>query len=335
MKVAIIGAGFCGLAVAWHLLNHQPSFPQLKVHLIDSKGIGQGTSGIAAGLLHPYAGAHAKLNWRGQEGYQSTKVLLDVAAHALGRSVTAEHEGILRLALNDEQVTDFQRCVKLYPNDVQWLDDIACQNLAPGCTSAPGLWIKKGLTIYSPLYLKGLWQACALQGTQFEHRRIHSLKDLEDFDFTIVTAGAETLQLPELVSLPLSLVMGQVLEFSWPRNRAPLTCALNSHIYILMTEARTSCLVGATYEKGHETAHIDLQAAQNELLPKAFALFPPLKEASLMNCYAGMRAVTPQHRPLIQKLSSTQWILTGMGSKGLLYHSLYAQELVNQIFEEI
>ncbi len=332
--IAIIGAGFCGLALAWYLLNHQPSFPHLKVCLFDSKGIGQGASGIAAGLLHPYAGAHAKLNWRGQEGFQATQELLKVASNAIGRPVTAKKPGILRLALNEEQHIDFQRCAERYPNDVQWMDASLCQELAPGCAPVPGLWIKPGLTIYSSHYLQGLWKACVMQGAQFEQRKISSLEETKDFDLTIIATGADTLQLPEISHLPLSRVKGQVLELAWPPHVNPLKCPLNSHVYLLMTENNTSCLVGATYEKGFQDAVVDLEAAQKEILPKAFELFPPLKQASILNCYTGMRAVTSQHRPLIQRLSSSHWILTGMGSKGLLYHALFAKELVEMIWKD-
>lgn len=334
MHVAIIGTGFCGLAVAWHLLNHKPCFPNLTVRLFDSKGIGQGASGIAAGLLHPYAGAHAKLNWRGQEGFQATKDLLNVASQALGRIVTAKKPGILRLALNGEQQEDFQLCAERYSHDTQWLDVSACQSLAPGCAPAPGLWIKPGLTVYSSLYLQGLWQACTIQGAQFEQQMITSLQDLQDFDFTIVTTGAETLRLPELSNLSINRVKGQVLELAWPQHLEPLTCPLNSHVYILMTETQTSCLVGATYEKGYQEALPNIEIAQKEILPKVFELFPPLEDASILNCYAGMRAVTLQHRPLLQRLSPSQWLLTGMGSKGLLYHALFAKELVEKIWNE-
>lgn len=331
MKIGIIGAGFCGLAVAWHLQHYSPPFPHLKIHIFDSKEIGKGTSGMAAGLLHPYVGAHAKLNWRGKEGFQATQQLLEVSSQALGQPVTAANAGILRLALDNEQLINFQRCAENYPDDAQWFDAATCQSIAPGCAYAPGLWIKKGLTIYSSLYLRGLWQSCTQAGAIFEQRTIRSLKELQDFDLTIVAAGAETLQLPELTSLPLTQVKGQVLEFSWPRNRAPLTCVLNSHVYLLMTETKTSCLVGATYEKGHQTALVDLAKATIDILPKAYELFPPLREASLMNCYTGMRAVAPYHRPLMERLSPSQWILTGMGSKGLLYHALFAKELVQKI----
>jgi glycine/D-amino acid oxidase-like deaminating enzyme len=149
-----------------------------------------------------------------------------------------------------------------------------------------------------------------------------------------VTAGAETIQFPEFASLPLNIIKGQILEFSWPRNRAPLSCALNSHVYLVMNETKTSCLVGATYERKYQHTSINLEVAINELFPKAIELFPPLKEASLLNCYTGLRASTPQHRPLMRSLSSSQWVLTGMGSKGLLYHALFAKELVQKIWEE-
>src|SRR5262245_29809957 len=109
MKIAIVGGGFCGVAVAWYLLNHFPPFPNLRLHLFDSKGIGRGASGIAAGLLHPFAGAHAKLNWRAFEGIRATQDLLKVASFTLQQRVTANNKGILRLALNEEQQSDFRR----------------------------------------------------------------------------------------------------------------------------------------------------------------------------------------------------------------------------------
>lgn len=332
MKIAIVGAGFCGLAVAWHLLQ-LPYLPShLHIDLIDSKEIGKGTSGIAAGLLHPFVGAHAKLNWKGHEGFNSTKELLRVASMTLKESVTANDQGILRLAITPEQISNFQLCAERNPEDTQWLEPEQCQKLAPGINFVPGLWIKTGLTVYSQLYLKGLWLACSQRGVVFKQQLIHSLTELNKYDYTIVTTGAETLQIQELASLPIRVVKGQALEFSWPRHLAPLSCVLNSHIYLLMSKSRTSCILGATYEKEDRTASIHPEVAIKELFPKAIEIFPPLKTASLINCYAGLRAVAFHHRPLIYCLSPTHWVLTGMGSKGLLYHSLFAKELVQKIF---
>lgn len=332
IKVAIVGAGFCGLAAAWHLLELSSSPPSISITLFDSKGIGQGASGISAGLLHPFSGAHAKLNWKGKEGVAETKILLNVAQEALGRPVTAKTCGILRLALTEMQKLDFRRCASLHLEETEWLDENCVQTMIPGSAHAPALWIREGITVYSNLYLKGLWQACSLRGVQFRKERVHSLNELSSFDLIIATTGAESLEIPELSHIPLHLIKGQVLELAWPPHLPPLPCPLNSHVYLVMTEGNKSCLAGATYEKGYQSAEADQRVAEREILPKACKLYPPLEGSAVLNCAAGMRGAGPQHRPLIKQLSSTQWLLTGMGSKGLLYHALFAKELVQRIF---
>lgn len=323
MKIAIIGAGFCGLATAWHIFQKNP---HIKITLFDEKPIGKGTSGIAAGLLHPFAGAHSKYNWKGHEGMEATKELLAVSSSSLGKPITAKSRGILRLALNEEQVLDFRLCAEKYPTETEWLD--SAQELAPGCVQAPALWIKEGLSVYSALYLEGLYKAC--EKAQFEQRKIHSLKELDHFDAVIVTAGGKSLQIEELSNIPIKLTKGQLLELEWP-NIPPLNFTLNSHVYLLMTPGNRSCLTGATFEKNFANDDIDLETAKNELLPKVAELFPPLKNAKILNSFAGLRAVTPNHLPMIQEISPSSWLLTGMGSKGLLYHALFARELAERI----
>lgn len=334
MKIAIIGAGFSGLALCRHLLLHRIQSTQMAITLFDVKGIGNGASGVAAGLLHPYAGAHAKLNARGMEGMAATQDLIDLASSTIGRSVTAPNKGILRLALTNQQESDFRLSAGRHPDELEWLDSAACQSLVKGCAHAPGLWIKKGLTIYSALYLRGLWEACRLQGVELRKQEVLSLQTLDkDFDLIIVAAGADCKQIEECKNLSLKKVKGQVLEFAWPTHLPPLSCALNSHVYMIMSEAGNSCLVGATYEKDLDSACVDVEKAKQELLPKAYELFPALQEMAIIHGYAGFRAVTPQRAPLAEQLSSKQWILSGMGSKGLLYHALYAKELIDKILE--
>lgn len=331
MKIAIIGAGFCGLAVAWHLLARS-SFADLSIELIDKKGIGQGTSGIAAGLLHPFAGAHAKLNWRGREGVAATLELLDVAANALQRPVTANKKGILRLAETEAQHLDYQKCAVQHPEETAWLSSDECRREVPGCTPLPGLLIKKGVTVYSSSYLKGLWLACQGMGrVTFSQRKVETLRELDEFGHVIVTAGAHAHSIKELVSLPLRPVKGQVIEVAWPKGQPPLPLPLNSVVYLLMTESAKSCLIGATYEKEAVNESVDVKKATAELLPRAVALYPALEGAPVIGCYAGVRGAAPNHRPLLQRLCEKCTVLSGMGSKGLLYHALYARELAEDL----
>lgn len=326
MRIAVIGAGFCGLAVTWHLLNQEHS-NERTVTLFDQSGIGCGTSGIAAGLLHPFAGAHAKLNRWGKEGLEATQHLLDVASQFLGESVIAPL-GILRPALTELQQTDYQQCAKKHSEDVEWWKAERCQAKIPGLIPTPGLFIKDGLTIKTGLYLQGLWLACQYKGAHFEQRTISNLEELSHFDQIVVATGADT---TALIDLPLKKIKGQILELEWPNTLPPLPFALNSVAYLIMSADNKTCLAGSTFEKDKEIASVDETYAINEIMPKIIAFMPALENTRVINCYAGMRSVTPDHLPIIKQMNDKTWVLAGMGSKGLLYHALMARQLVEKI----
>lgn len=323
MKIAVIGAGFCGLAVCWRLLQttrHQ-------VTLFDPRGIGGEASGISAGLLHPYAGLHSKLNWRGLEGMAAAKELLAVAENALGKPV-ADYSGILRPAFTAEQIADFQLCASRY-SDVEWLTPEQASARIPGLPRVPALFIPSGITVDSPLYLEGLWKACERLGAQKVSRKVNSVDDLQGYDTIAACLGASTPLFRETQALPLSLVKGQILELEWPAGLFPLPCSLNSQVYVTMLNGK--CMAGSTYERGFINALPDQETAKRILIPKIEELYPPLREAKILGARAGIRAVTPNHIPSLVKHSDKLYSLTGLGSKGLLYHALMAQQLVELI----
>lgn len=323
MKIAIIGAGFSGLATAWTFLQNNP---ELEVVVFDRQGIGAGASGVAAGLMHPFAGAHSKLNKWGREGYDATLSLLTAAKNALGKS--SHHiSGILRPALLPFQMNDFQMAAKQYPEDIQWLSCKEMADLIPGIANAPGIYIKNGAAIYPGEYLKGLWLACQKLGAVFQLHQISSLDELSDFDAIVVTMGAACTELKELSHLPLAYTKGQILELEWPEELPALPFALNSQIYCVMSLDKKRCLAGSTYERNFTTSATDITRAKEEILPKLIQLYPPLREAKIVNCHSGIRVSAPQHLPLLQQISNRCFALTGMGSKGLLYHALFAQRL--------
>lgn len=70
---AVVGAGFAGLATAYHLTAFGSD-----VTIFDPSEVGTGgASSVAAGLLHPLT-PRGKLIWKGEEGFVAAKELIEV-----------------------------------------------------------------------------------------------------------------------------------------------------------------------------------------------------------------------------------------------------------------
>lgn len=327
MNIAIIGMGLSGLATGWFLLNQFQCEKQIRITFFDG-GAGGGTSGMAAGLLHPFAGASAKLNREGFEGYSATCKLLKIAEERLGKSVV-NCRGLLRLATTARQQEEYYLSSKKY-TDVIWFE--TTENKIPGAASYPGLYIPNSLGVDCRLYLKGLQQACEEMGAEFEFKKISSLDELKNFDQVVLATGAFVNQLLK-EKLPVACVKGQMIEIQWPHDLSPLPVALNSHAYLIMGREKKTCLAGATYERNFISLDSDINFAKNDILPKIAPLVPALKDQHVIDCRAGLRASTPDHLPIIKQIDKNCWAITGMGSKGLLYHALYGERLAKLIVE--
>jgi glycine/D-amino acid oxidase-like deaminating enzyme len=330
MRIAIIGTGFCGLAAAWHLLQQSQ---EIQVALFDSQEIGKKASGIAAGLLHPYAGAHAKRSWRADEGMLASMELFQAAEKALGQPILFQ-PGLLRLALTPSQMSDYSICQKRYPDEVRWLSALECEKAVKGILPSPGIFIGRGMVVDCQRYLQGLWKSVSEKGARLIQESIASLMDLKEFDAVIAAMGASATDLPELRHLPVHPVKGHLLEFEWPEELPALPFPINSQAYLLMNPQNSAtCIAGATFEKNCSSLEVDEEKALNEIYPKIHAFFPSLKKSALVGCRAAIRAVTANRRPLLTRATKNCWVLTGMGSKGLLYHALYAKELAADLLK--
>lgn len=315
-RIAVIGAGFCGLSLCYELSQ------LFQVTLFERKEIGGGASGIAAGLLHYYVGAHAKKNWRGEEGLEATLQLLKISSQALNRPVW-EMRGILRPAITNIQNADFQISAKKY-DDIDWLSEQQSQEYVQGCPALPALLIRKGVSVDCMGYLQGLWKACIERGVMLEIEEITQLEKLEaSFDAVVVAAGADSRKFTELKSLGIHPVKGQILEL----DVQPPSIPINSQAYVMRYPQKKSCLVGATYEQEFASEEPNVDIAVKEVMHKAIAVFPEIANASILNCQAGIRASSPNHMPIWKHIKNKIWALSGMGSKGLLYHALGAKEL--------
>lgn len=328
MNIAILGAGFSGLALTWNIVS-SPFFKNAKVTVFDKHGVGGGASSVSAGLLHPFGGPKAKKNWRGDEGVEETLKLLQVASDALGEPVYRK-SGLIRLATNPDQHEAFIESA--HKNEgVSWIEKEQCQTILKGLAAKPGIFIENAYSVISSKYLEGLFLACCNRGASLSIQELKSLKEVEGYDLVIVALGADILDIEELQKLPIRRLKGHVLEFSWPSELPPPDVAVTSDIYLVMNLAKTSCIAGATFEREFTSREPDPTFAAEYILKRLYKTFPSLKEVEPCEYRAGIRATTADHRPLISQINDKCWVMTGLGSKGLLYHALFSKELIDRL----
>lgn len=307
MKIAIIGAGFSGLALAWHLLQNKA----LSVTVYDKEGVGKGASGVASGLLHPYAGEQARRSWRASEAIESAKVLLDAAQRHTQKKV-ADYGGLLRHAQENEQIERLLGHAEKY-KDVKRVGE-------------NHFFISSGITVFTEAYLEGLFECCRCKGLEFIKKKWDCLEQ-SSYDTIIVAAGAGIKEFEEFASWQLSYVKGQGLTCDYA-GKLSYNITGKGHI---IQEKPGSIYVGATYERNQDVC-LDTAAAVADLEPKANVLLPGLGSLRVSGVKAGLRVLSRGHYlPQVGHVKGSTWVMTGLGSRGLLYHSYFAAMLVGAL----
>jgi len=314
MSIAVLGAGFAGLAVTWFLLNHKQ-----KVTLFDPKGIGGGASFMAAGLLHPYAGEDCKRSWRATLGLEDTLSLIDVAEKALDKKV-ADRSGIVRLILNETQKRAFESHLHAFC-DVELWDEERIKAILPGIIATSAAFVKTGITVNCKDYLEGLWQACSKLGVSLILEKIDDLASLDEFDQIVLTSGSSIFYDETLVKK----IKGQLIQFI---PRQPLPFSVIGKGYLARVPETAEWIAGSTYEKDYTSEEPSPSIAFSEISRKVVPFFPDFLQSEILEYRAGIRVGRKNHYlPLVRKLRDNLWTLTALQSRGLLYHAHLAEML--------
>lgn len=257
---------------------------------------GQGASRIATGLMHPFVGFQSKLNYRGKEGFLASLALIKWAQLATAQPIILQ-QGLLRVAVNEKLKHNFQR-LAASEKKVHWLDEV------------PGIYIEEAVAIDTPLYLKALQQRLKQEGVVFVEQEIHDLN--LKYDKIILATGSHT---PFVTP-----VKGQLLVLNQTFDKV-----LNGRAYLVPKQNKT--LLGATFEHNFLDDKPNAETAKRLLLPKYQELTKvPWQVEQVL---AGVRASTPNHLPLVRHWKENIYLFSGLGSKGLLYHSIYGKDVTN------
>lgn len=333
MKIAVLGAGFAGLGTAYYLLHLSKG--TVSVDLFDPNPIGGGTSGLSAGLLYPFPGKWGEKVKNGDQLLEETHRLITEASRGLNQSVVLSH-GILRPAATDIQIDAFSKIAEKYKKETEWWDPKKCFSVVPGLVlpkNGGALYVKDGVTINVKAYMQGLWQISLRFGLHFHQKIFSDESEFAYYDRVVFASGMGVKQVRPLSHLPLTAVKGQLLRIKWPENLPPLPFSLISEGFVVMEEGNKSCLVGSTFERSFVDENPDLATALPLIKEKISLFFPQIMESEILECKAGIRASSIHHKPLIGKFLDKYWYITGLGSKGLLYHgylgNLLAQAILN------
>jgi glycine/D-amino acid oxidase-like deaminating enzyme len=295
MNIAIIGAGLAGLAAGWFL-----SRLGSRVTFFDRRGIGRGASGVAAGLVHPYAGEQTRLSLWAKAACSETKDLVEKISFE-----SILEKGIVRIAQ-----TEIQKRALDHYEDVQFLGD-------------DRYLIRSGMVIDTPSYLQALFKATS---SKLICQEIKTFDELDSFDSVLVATGSDAIKLLPRYTPLVSIKKGQVLDVLLEKPM-PSTVAKG---YLVKGIDRYHW--GSTYESNFEHEQPDWEAALAQLEKKRF---PFVSAPKVIGCRAGFRLTRRGHYvPVAAKVEKKIWWLGALGSRGLLYHAYLGRKIAEAMWHD-
>jgi glycine/D-amino acid oxidase-like deaminating enzyme len=291
-RIAVIGSGLSGLAAAAKLIHQD--------HQITVFHDNPGASYAASGLLHMFVGDTGEKSLSADEAF---KLALDLIKSLKKKNYL--ETPFERKILNDQMRESFTR---YEGTDLEFINEETVK-------------IFKGVILDVPSYLEDLKERLVTLGARFINQKINSLSELKDFNHIIVAAGYG---IKELVpTLKMKFLKGQSLFFN---NQHQHECPLIAKGYLVPFEKNV--IIGATYERQFDHERADIYKAYQLLEKTIIEHFKPYDEMTPMSTHAGIRVAHPNfNHPKILIFDAKTIILTGYGSRGILYHALIAEKL--------
>lgn len=278
-------------------------------------------------LLHPLSPRGKLVHW-GLEGLASTSRLVESASRFVPHCVLRDR--LYRVALTEQNVASLKASTSLGISRWMSKDEM---DAALGSDSMGGLELSNGCkVIHVPSYLEGLYSACQMMGP-IVWQTTYDLCALANHDVVVWAGGAGMFQdgMFDQKLLPIELVRGQSLELR-PSQNAHREAALCGKYIAPLLENRI--LVGASHEFGDTP--LTVAELYDELKSKSYNLAPDLWDNSIVDMVTcGWRVQSKRsglgRLPIVGHVSEKQWIFTGLSSRGLLYHGVYAEKLAAMI----
>jgi glycine oxidase len=134
--------------------------------------------------------------------------------------------------------------------------------------------------------------------------------------------------------LPVRPVKGEVLRLRWRRGCMPVPRrVIRARVHgrqVYLVPRADGVVVGATqYEHGRDTA--PAVTGVRELLDDACAVLPALGEYEFAECAAGLRPMTPDGLPIVERVDERTLVAVGHGRNGFLLAPWTAQRIAAEL----
>ncbi len=322
VDVIIAGSGLGGSCAALWLSESN------SVTLLS--GTAPAASAVAAGLVNPLAGQR-------MGGFPNAWTAYEDFQHTLHRANALEMYnpcGILRPALNETQASLFFVISQTNPDSLIWLESDQIDEMYPSITAPFGATITKG-GVADISKLLDQMATTLMPRCNVIHQ---NLTDWEDHgsEVTVMLDSETSLQTRKLI-----LAVGAEYQFLSKLKNLHLHCTKGQLVHVSMSTdlplpvsgagyavpAGNKLILGTTYEHSYK----DLEPT-NEGITKILALtkrmIPSVASAKILGASAGIRVGVPETRlPMVDQLTRNVWILTGLGSKGILLASHIGRNL--------
>lgn len=306
-RVAVVGGGVVGLAVAWRLRRRGCAVT------VYDPAPGTGASDVAAGMLAP----------AGEASYGEgdlVALLVESArrwpafAGSLGADVGYRADGALLVARTGDDLAELERLLRLHSTLGMPVEPLRASEirereplLSPRLRG--GAFVKGDASV-DP---RRVVAALLATGIPVVRRPVTDLSTV-DGDVVVVAAGRDS---GALTGLPVRPVKGQLLRLAGPH---PLCHTVRGHVdgrgVYLVPRTGGEVVVGATSEE--RTDPVVTAGAVLDLLRAAVDLVPALAEYALCETRYGFRPGTPDNAPCIGWLRPGVLVATGHYRNGVL-----------------
>lgn len=352
-RVAIVGAGVCGLGIAWRLAE-----AGCRVDVFDRDRAGRGATWASAGMLAAGIESEPGEQPLSELGRRAQRLWPDFArelAEASGIDPEYRDEGTLVVATNHDEAEHLRFNVEFQQSlgvELEWLTAAEARRREPhlragvaGAVYSPNdrqvnnRRLAEGLKVAAERAGAAVHEETAVTGLMVEGGRATGLRLGEarhEADAIVLAAGAWTRDvpgLPEAARPPVRPIKGQVIALRMDPRAPVLSHVLWAPTIYMVPRLGGQLVIGGTVE---ERGYDETLTAGGiyALLEAARRAIPTIEELAIDEMWVGFRPGCRDDAPVLGPTPvDGLWLATGHHRNGILLAPITADAMSRSILE--